>query len=132
MKRALILLLLAATLALPFWLRPAREREAAAATDDTVVIISPHNEAIRHEYGLAFARWYHERTGRTVKVDWRSIGGTSEIARYLEGAYTTAFKNLWTAQSEQTCSAEVQAGFTNPKAAAGTPAAAARAAFLAS
>ncbi len=130
MKRVLILFLLAATLALPFWLRPARE--AGAAADDTVVIISPHNEAIRHEYGLAFARWYRARTGRTVAVDWRSLGGTSEIARYLEGAYNNAFKNLWISRPGQTWSAEVQAGFINPKAPVGTPAAAARAAFLAS
>jgi len=131
MKRALLLLALVATLALPFWLRPARVAGAVAA-DDTVVIISPHNEAIRHEYSLAFARWYHARTGRTVVVDWRSIGGTSEIARYLEGAYTTAFKNLWTAQPGREWSAEVQAGFPNPKSGPGTPAATARAAFLAS
>jgi ABC-type Fe3+ transport system substrate-binding protein len=133
MKRTLLLLALAATLALPFWLRPARDAGlAAASADDTVVIISPHNEAIRHEFGLAFARWYRARTGRTVAVDWRSIGGTSEIARYLEGEYNTSFQNLWTGRFGQTWSTEVQAGFTNPKAPAGTPAAAARAAFLAS
>ena len=53
-KQALLLLALLAVLVLPFALRPARE--GRGKTDDTLVIISPHNEAIRHEFDRAFVR----------------------------------------------------------------------------
>jgi ABC-type Fe3+ transport system substrate-binding protein len=131
-KRLIIVLALTAIIALPFALRP--KRNAAAAADDTVVVITPHNEAIRHEYARGFAAWYRERTGRTVAVDWRIVGGTSEIARFLEGGYTTAFENHWTGALGKEWSAEVQAGFQSARLAASGTAAGreARAAFLAS
>ena len=41
-------------LVLPLVLQPGGERPAAAG-DETLVIISPHNEAIRTEFGRAFS-----------------------------------------------------------------------------
>ena len=134
MKRVVFLLLLAATLAVPFALRPARP--AVAQAEARLVIITPHNEAIRHEFGLAFQRWYQARTGRTVRIDWRVIGGTSEITRYLDGAYTASFQNYWTHTLNRAWSLAVEAGFSDPQVApAATPvhdtaAQAARRAFL--
>ena len=66
--------------------------------DPVLVVISPHNEAIRYEFGRAFSRWHTERYGRPVKVDWRVIGGTSEIMRYLVAEYTTSFRSWWRSQ----------------------------------
>ena len=131
-KQALLLLALLAVLVLPFALRPARDGGGKA--DDTLVIISPHNEAIRHEFDRAFVRWYRERTGRTVAIDWRLIGGTSEIARFLEGEYTAAFQNHWKNKLGRHWSNEVLASFSNGALPAGASAEAreARAAFLAS
>ena len=134
MKRTLLLLLLAATIALPFVLRP--KRPAIARADATLVIITPHNEAIRYEFGRGFQRWYHEQTGKTVFVDWRVIGGSSEITRYLDGAYTASFQNYWTHTLKRAWSNAVETGFANfhvtPAAtpAQDTPAQAARRAFL--
>ncbi len=132
LKQACIILALVATVALPFALRP--RHAAAERADATVVIITPHNEAIRFEYGRGFQKWYRERTGKTVAVDWRVIGGTSEIARFLEGEYTASFKNLWTKTMGKPWSVEVQAGFQNGRLAADASATVreARAAFLAS
>jgi iron(III) transport system substrate-binding protein len=132
MKRALLILALVAVVALPFVLRPARRLVARA--DETLVIITPHNEAIRYEFGRAFATWYHARTGRTVAIDWRVVGGTSDIARFLEGEYTTAFERHWTHTLGRPWSVEVQAGFQNPRSSASgdTVVRDARAAFLAS
>jgi len=132
MKRALIVLTLVALVALPFALRP--KADAARRTDDTVVVITPHNEAIRHEYALGFAEWYQRRTGRTVSIDWRIVGGTSEIARFLEGEFSAAFELQWVKRLGRTWSAEVASGFQNGRLKADAPSAArdARAAFLAS
>ena len=131
MKRWLIIGTLLAIVAVPFALRP--QRGATAQTDDTVVIITPHNEAIRHEYARGFAAWYRAKTGRTVGIDWRMVGGTSDIARFLEGEYTSAFELHWTRLGKG-WSAEIQAGFQNGRLPESAPAVvrAARAAFLAS
>jgi ABC-type Fe3+ transport system substrate-binding protein len=111
MKRALIILALVAVVALPFALRT--EKKTIGQADDTVVIITPHNEAIRHEYSRGFADWWKARTGRTVQVDWRVIGGTSEITRFLESEYVQSFQNYWTKTRGQPWSTDVQAAFAN-------------------
>jgi len=132
MKRWVLLVALAVVVALPFVLRP--KRAALERADDTLTIITPHNEAIRHEFGVGFRRWYRERTGRTVALDWRVLGGTSEIARYLESEYVAAFQNHWTRELGRPWSSEVQGSFANGRLADDAPAVAreARAAFLAS
>lgn len=112
MRRALLLAVLAAIVAAPFALRP--RREGAGPAQDTVVIVTPNNEAIRHEYELGFESWYRARTGRTIAVDWRVLGGTSEIARLLEGAYTAAFRRYWVERLGQPWSAQVEAAFRDP------------------
>ncbi|WP_225919198.1 ABC transporter substrate-binding protein [Actomonas aquatica] len=111
MKRLVIILALALVIAVPFLLRP--EQDARVDADDELVIITPHNEAIRHEFGIAFARWYQERTGRSVAIDWRVIGGTSEIARFLEGEYVASFRNHWTNTLDRSWSNAVQSAFHN-------------------
>lgn len=132
MKRALLILALVTVVALPFLLRPSRPVSAPA--DETLVIITPHNEAIRYEYTQGFRRWYQQRTGRTVAVDWRVIGGTSEIARFLESEYVSSFQNYWTNTLRREWSNEVQSAFANARLAKDASAAAqeARRAFLAS
>ena len=87
--RNLILGALAALLVVPFALRP---RERPAQAERTLVVVTPHNEAIRHEFGAAFARWYQARTGHTVRVDWRVIGGAGETVRYLRAGYAASFE----------------------------------------
>jgi iron(III) transport system substrate-binding protein len=132
LKRGIIILALAATVALPFLLRPRQASPGQA--DDTLVIITPHNEAIRHEFTLGFQDWYRAKTGRTVFVDWRMIGGTSEIARYLEGEYVAAFRNLWTGRMGRPWSSEIQSASQDGRLPADAAPAAreARAAFVAS
>ena len=134
MKRVLLFLVLAAVLVVPFALRP--KKTAPGRTDRTLVIITPHNAAIRDEFGRAFERWYRQQTGKSVDVDWRVIGGTSEITRYLDGEYTAAFQNYWTNTLKRPWTNAVERGFANPRVVPGpdpakdTPAQAARRAFL--
>ena len=132
MKRALLILALLAVVGLPFLLRT--KQVSVASADETVVIVTPHNEAIRYEYGRGFGEWYKARTGKTVAIDWRVLGGTSEIARFLESEYITAFQNHWTNQLRKPWSMEVQAGSQNGRLSPDAPAVVreARAAFLAS
>jgi hypothetical protein len=120
LKRGIIILALVATVVLPFVLRPRQPSPEQA--DDTLVIITPHNAAIREEFTLGFRDWYKAKTGRTVFVDWRLVGGTSEITRYLEGEYVASFRSLWTAEPGRAWSTEIQSGFQNGRLAPDAPA----------
>ena len=95
-----ILFVLALILALPFVFRQESGVREWRPGDPVLVIISPHNEAIRHEFGLAFSRWHQRRFGRPVKVDWRNIGGATEIMRYLQSEYTASFRAWWKGQGK--------------------------------
>ena len=57
-----------------------------------VIIISPHNEQIRHEFGQGFSRWHLETYGELAEVIWSVPGGTSEIRRMLQSQYTHALE----------------------------------------
>lgn len=106
-----VLAALALVVAVPFLLKP--RQNLLAHADDTLVIISPHNEAVRHEFTMAFANRYKIKTGRSIRIDWRLPGGTSEISRFLAGEYLAAFEYAWKARGER-WTAEVAAAFDNP------------------
>lgn len=108
-----LLILIAAVVGLPFLVQ--REEKTIGNSDDVLVVITPHNEAIRFEFENAFRNWYRERTGRTVDVDWRVIGGTSEIVRYLGSEYENAFRNYWTNDLRREWTPSVRRGFDDRK-----------------
>ncbi len=54
---------------------------------DELIIISPHPEGIETEFGKNFEKWYESETGRTVKTDWRDVGGTSSNYRFIESEF---------------------------------------------
>ncbi|HNR93098.1 MAG TPA: extracellular solute-binding protein [Kiritimatiellia bacterium] len=93
-----ILAVLAAVVALPFVFRQETGVREWREGDPVLVVITPMNEAIRHEYALGFSRWHAENFGSPVKVDWRNIGGTTEISRYLTSEFVSSFRAWWTAQ----------------------------------
>ena len=98
LKALAILGALAGLLALPFAFRPASVADPANAAG--LVVLTPHNEQIRYEFGHAFSAW-HERThGVPVVIDWRVPGGTSEIRRILESQYTRAIRTGHIVESE--------------------------------
>lgn len=91
MKRAAVIVLLLALLAgLPIAFRRQSTDVSAASADDRLVVISPHNETIRREFGRAFGAWWRAKTGRRLYVDWRTPGGTSEIRLVLDASFKAA------------------------------------------
>lgn len=84
---------LALILGVPFAMTLGRGADHYPADTPTLVIVTPHVQQIRQEFGRAFSRW-HERThGTPVRVDYRVPGGTSEIRRQLDAMYTAAIQN---------------------------------------
>ena len=59
----------------------------ALFAQDELIIISPHPEGTETEFGNNFEKWYEEQTGRTVKTDWRDVGGTSSNYRFIESEF---------------------------------------------
>ncbi|MDE0314477.1 MAG: extracellular solute-binding protein [Candidatus Poribacteria bacterium] len=59
----------------------------AVSAQDKLIIISPHPESIESEFGNNFEKWYQAQTGRTVKTDWRDVGGTSSNYRFIESEF---------------------------------------------
>jgi ABC-type Fe3+ transport system substrate-binding protein len=131
-----ILIALAIVIGLPFAMQ--KSETVTRFTDDTVVIITPHAESIRYEFARAFEAWYAEQTGRSIYVDYRVIGGTSEIGKFLNSEFTNSFRNIWEGEMGREWTVEVQEAFTDPAIEPDatpeddTPAEAARRAFLAS
>lgn len=89
---------LVVVLAVPFVARSTRVRPDTARAKETLVILTPHNESIRFEFGRAF-REHMARLGRDVDIDWRWPGGTAEITRYLSSELGASFQRHWTQDS---------------------------------
>lgn len=98
----------------PIALRP-RGDAVVLKGQDTVIVITPHNEAIRSEFGRGFREWYERKTGRTVAVDFRTPGGTSEIGRFISGQYKAAFQYHWEKTLGRKWGKDVESGFVDSK-----------------
>ena len=137
MKNAAIALALIVVVLGPIVLRPKGE-SGPRAGERTLVVITPHNESIRHEFGRAFAQRHLATTGQHVRLDFRTPGGTSEITRTIDSEYTAAFEHYWRQTLRREWSKAVEGAFLNSKItlddtpADDTPEQQARRAFLAS
>ncbi len=56
-------------------------------TQAGLVIVSPHNKKIEAEFEAAFRAWHQEQFGQDVKIEWRDIGGTTLVTRFLIEQY---------------------------------------------
>lgn len=52
-----------------------------------MVVLTPHVDAIRHEFGRGFAAWHERVFGEPAQVDWRNVGGTSDAMRFLQSEF---------------------------------------------
>jgi iron(III) transport system substrate-binding protein len=87
--RIAVLVLFVALVLAPVVVRP-RGEAAAVAAGEKLVVITPHNEQVRYEIERAFSRWHKAKFERGVGIDWRVIGGTSDIERQLMSEYGRA------------------------------------------
>jgi ABC-type Fe3+ transport system substrate-binding protein len=87
-------------LALPFALKPEQPPKIAGAETEKLVVISPNSESIRHEFEEAFKRHYREKFGRDIVLEWRNVGGTSDIIRYVNDRFEAVFREWWQSKPE--------------------------------
>jgi ABC-type Fe3+ transport system substrate-binding protein len=100
-KNFLVIAAAVLVVALPFVFRRPPEAGDWRPGDPVLVIVTPHNEAIRQEFAAAFSCWHERVHGRPVKVDWRVLGGTAEIMRYLASEYVAAAQAWWRRQGRE-------------------------------
>lgn len=100
MTKRIIGVILAAVImvALPFIFRKPADAGIWHDGDPVLIAISPHNEAIRQEFADGFSRWHEKKYGKPVRIDWRNIGGTTEIMRYLSSEYIGSMQGWWERQ----------------------------------
>src|SRR5262245_1353292 len=55
--------------------------------EQRVVIITPHVDAIRNEFGRGFAEWHQKNYGEPAEVDWRTVGGTSDSLKFVQSEF---------------------------------------------
>ncbi len=135
-KIAAVILIFALILLPPLLLRPEHAATPANNTEaERLVVITPHNDAIKTESANAFARYYREKFGRDIVIDYRAPGGTSDIVRFIAERFKIEFRDYAEKNGIQWTDS-VAAGFADsrtdrsPKAAAEVKAA--RKLFLAS
>ncbi len=114
MKNLTLAAVLLAVLLGPLIFRPAGESRPRPG-ERSVVIVTPHIESIRYEFARGFVKHHFERTGERVHVDYRTPGGTSEIARYIASEYFASFQHHWTHTLGRKWSRAVALSFDNPK-----------------
>src|SRR5688500_18359909 len=91
MRRYAFVILFLVVLVTPFILRqaigtPSGDRMSAPAGDAAkLVIVTPHVESIRREFGQAFSDWHRQRYGQPVAIDWRSYGA-SQILKFFDAS----------------------------------------------
>ncbi len=87
-------------LALPFALKPEKPPKISTADTEKLVIISPHAESIRYEFERAFKEYYSKKFGRDIAVEWRNVGGTADIIRYVNDRFEAGFREWWQSRPE--------------------------------
>jgi len=68
--------------------KKAAEKEfAPVPKGEALVIIGPHWEGVRKEFGDAFVGWYREKYNKDAKVEWLDQGGTGDDLRFLKSEF---------------------------------------------
>lgn len=68
--------------------KPSEEKKVMPVPKgDALVIISPHWEGIRKEFGDAFRKWYKAKYNKEVKVEWLDQGGSSDDLRFVKSEF---------------------------------------------
>ncbi|GJM19073.1 MAG: hypothetical protein DHS20C14_12860 [Phycisphaeraceae bacterium] len=91
--RLIILLSLAVILGVPFVMSLGRSEHDLPDDAPTLVVVTPHVQQIRSEFGRAFSDWHAREHGTPVRVVYLTPGGTSEIRKQLEAQYKSVLKN---------------------------------------
>jgi ABC-type Fe3+ transport system substrate-binding protein len=93
--RILFLLAGLILLAILAWFIPTGKSSSVnRQAQEKLVILSPHWDGIRNEFGSAFSSWYQKKYNRTIAVEWLDLGGTSDCVRYAYSEFKRSPKGI--------------------------------------
>src|SRR5262245_51896928 len=52
-----------------------------------VIVLTPHVDAIRFEFGRGFAEWHEKHYGEKAEAEWRNVGGSSDALRFIQSEF---------------------------------------------
>lgn len=90
MRRYALFILTLLVMLTPFVLRRSVRNdvdEKPRVAGPRLVVVTPHPQDIRREFGLKFTEWHRKRYGSTVAIDFRTPGATQDIKRLLDITY---------------------------------------------
>jgi iron(III) transport system substrate-binding protein len=87
MRRYWAFFLFFVVLIVPFVLRRSAGEPEEITADERLVVITPNAIEIRREFADAFSAWHKRHYGTTVLLDYRALGGTEDIRRFLQASY---------------------------------------------
>ena len=91
-SKSVIGIALVATLAIPFVLQPRHQADDVEQDRhlpvQKLILVSPHWEGVRAEFGRAFSEWTTTRFGHRTELEWLDIGGASDAIRYVKSEFT--------------------------------------------
>jgi iron(III) transport system substrate-binding protein len=53
-----------------------------------IIVITPHNEAIRLEFARGFSLWHRQRFGTEAVIEWRDAGGSTDALRFVQSEFS--------------------------------------------
>ena len=56
-------------------------------SDVKLILLSPHQESIVREFTEGFQKWYKDKHGVDVELEWLDQGGTSNIVRFMRSEF---------------------------------------------
>jgi iron(III) transport system substrate-binding protein len=92
-RTLIIAICFAALIGVPLLFRPSGASSPRSGDALGLIIITPHNEQIRYEFGRGFEAWHQRKFGRPVHVIFNVPGGTSEIRKMLEAQFLAALES---------------------------------------
>lgn len=95
MRRYVFVILFFVVLVTPFVLRAIYGTTGATTQSPDamqLIIVTSHVEGIRREFAEAFSAWHEQNFGKPVFVDYRQMGGTSEVVKFFEASRDSVFK----------------------------------------
>lgn len=62
--------------------------DPASMKNNTLLVVSPHNQQIRDAFSKAFSDYHQQRHGAPVQVEWLDQGGTGAMMQYIRSEFT--------------------------------------------
>ena len=84
LSKIVVVALMAVVVGVPFALQPSAPGSQSDATATRELIVyTPHNEQIRHEFARGFNAHRKAQGKSAVAFDWRAMGGTSDLRKIV-------------------------------------------------